>query len=150
MVRRGQYAVQTNPETDSLSSLGSGHGDIIEAYFSGTWPTASTEMPDKRWDDLSGSDPGDSDDDCASMETEKAYHGILSVYNGLDPDAEMLLRFNKYKARRHEKSEADKGRLGRCEQQERVFAVRAQYALAPTPVAERAAANLAFVTLTIG
>ena len=84
------------------------------------------------------------------METEKACHDIPSVYDGLDPDAEILLRFNRYKARRHDKSNADKGSRRRCEQQEQVFAVRAQDALAPTPVTEQAAANLAFVTLTIG
>ena len=92
--------MQIYPETDSLSSLGFGYGDIIETYVSGTWPTAATEVSDKRWDDLSGSDPGDSNDDCACMETEKAYHGIPSVYGGLDPDAETLLRFNRHRARR--------------------------------------------------
>ena len=78
-------------------------------------------MSDKQWDDLSGSDPEDSDDDCASEETEKAYHGIPSVYDGLDPDAEMLLLFNRYRARRQEKKDADKGRHRRSERQERVF-----------------------------
>ena len=91
---------------------------------------AATEVSDKRWDDLIGSDPEDSDDNCASEETEKAYHGIPSVYDGLDPDAEMLFRFNRYRARRQEKKDADKGRRRRSEQQERVFTVRAQDARA--------------------
>ena len=75
--------------------MGFGHGDIIEAYVSGTWPAAAARVSDKRWDDLSGSDPEDSDDDCASEETENPYHDIPSVYDGLDPDAEMLLRLNR-------------------------------------------------------
>ena len=99
-VRRDQHAVHINPETDSLSSLGFGHGDIIEACVSGTWPAAAAVVSDKRWDDLSGSDSEDSDDDCASEDTEKTYHGIPSVYDGLDPDVEMLLRLNRYRARR--------------------------------------------------
>ena len=72
------------------------------------------------------------------------------MYGGLDPDAEILLRFNRHRARSQEKREADKGRRRRCKQQERVFVVRAQDALALAPVTERATANLAFVTLTIG
>ena len=125
-MQKGQDAVRINPEIDSLSSLGFGHGDIIEAYVSGTWPVTATGVSDKRWDELSGSDPEDFDDDCASEETEKAHHGIPSVYDGLDPDAEILLRFNRYKARRQEKKDADKGRRRRSKQQERVFTARAQ------------------------
>ena len=75
---------------------------------------------------------------------------IPSVYDGLDPDVEMLLRFNNHRARRQEKRKADKRRRSRSKQQERVFAVWAQDALALAPVTERATANLAFVTLTIG
>ena len=71
------------------------------------------QTSDKRWDDLSESDPEDSDDDCASEETEKAYHGIPSVYDGLDPDAGMLFRFNRCRTRRQEKKDADKGRRRR-------------------------------------
>ena len=47
-VQRGQHAVQINPETDSLSSLGFGHGDIIEVYVSGTWPATAAGVSDKR------------------------------------------------------------------------------------------------------
>ena len=101
----------------SLSSLRFGHGDIIEAYVSGTWPGTAAGVSAKWWDDTSGSDPEDFDDDCASEETEKAYHGIPSVYDGLDSDAERLLRFNRHKARRQEKKDADKGRRRRSEQQ---------------------------------
>ena len=115
--RRDRHAVHIYPETDSLSSLGFGRGDIIEAYVSGTWSVTAAGVSDKRWDDLIGSGPEDSDDDCASEETEKAYHGIPSVYDGLDSDAERLLRFNRHKARRQEKKDADKGRRRRSEQQ---------------------------------
>ena len=69
------------------------------------------------------------------------------MYGGLDPDAEILLRFNRHRARRQEKRETDKGRRRRSEHQEQVFAVRVQDALALAPVTERATANLA---LTIG
>ena len=70
--------------------------------------------------------------------------------DGLDPDAEILLRFNRWKVRRRGKNEANKRRRERHGQQERVFAVRAQAALASTPGAEQAPADLAFVTLAIG
>ena len=81
----------------SLSSLGFGHGGTIEAHLSDSWTAEVTVVSDKRWYDLSGSDPANSDDDCASIETEKAYHGIPSVYDGLEPGAEILLRFNRFR-----------------------------------------------------
>ena len=108
--------MRINPEVDSLSSLGFGHGGIIEVCVSGTRHTAAAEVSDKRWDDLSGTDPEDFDDDCASDMTEKAYHGVPSVYDGLDPDAEMLFRFDRYRTRRQEKKDANKGRRRRSEQ----------------------------------
>ena len=60
-----------NPDTDSLSSLGFGHGNIIEAYVSGTWPAAAAGVSDKRLDDLNGSDLEDSDDNCALKRRKK-------------------------------------------------------------------------------
>ena len=83
-VRRGQAEVRINPETDSLSSLGFGHGDTIEAHLSGSWTAEVKRVSDKQWDDLSGSDPTDSDDDCVSLETEKVYHSFPAVYDDLD------------------------------------------------------------------
>ena len=72
------------------------------------------------------------------------------MYGGLDPDAEILLRSSRHKARRQEKKESDKGRRRRNEQRERMFTARAQEARAPAPRTRHRTADGAFVTLAIG
>ena len=69
--------MRINPKTDSLSSLEFGHGDAIEAHLSGSWTTEVTEVSDKRWDDLSGSDSADFD--CFSGDGKGVSRHFVSV-----------------------------------------------------------------------